>query len=342
MPKTDDPAFDDEFLRGAAYTEPSARERARRPGPLARLRARRAEKKRRRAMVEQWRSPEYRRKPWAAIAQVTVGVLVLSLAGGGLWWWNGRLQTAALDGGPVTGAGGTPALDPADPFAGSPAEGYANGEAGIGMPRPVAMKGLSKDDMALAYVHIQRMIVAANLDAGTLYKGKPDALAPLLQPAQRRDFTRNLDRKGDLDSRSWLTSFAPRTAEPATETIKVRGTVTARPAVDRGRPEVRVRTDHLFVYAVRPPGGGPAGTTRVVVRRISEISVYKEGPAVKFWLVNSSYSAAPSACDVQDGYVHVEYPGTGTEAAPTGPAVDPYDQSRRPAGKPGCRRASRT
>lgn len=79
----DEPVFDEEFVRSAAFTEPSASERARPPSRRERRRARRAagaDRFRRRRRGE----PSHRR----AVLQLIGGVLVLFAISFGLWWWN--------------------------------------------------------------------------------------------------------------------------------------------------------------------------------------------------------------------------------------------------------------
>ncbi|MFV2172869.1 hypothetical protein ACFHW2_34085 [Actinomadura sp. LOL_016] len=80
----DEPVFDEDFVRGAAFTEPSASERSRPPS----RRSRRAERRRGRAA----RPPRGRRfrRPGnrMAIAQLAGGILVLLAISVALWWWN--------------------------------------------------------------------------------------------------------------------------------------------------------------------------------------------------------------------------------------------------------------
>ncbi|QXJ24721.1 hypothetical protein AGRA3207_006103 [Actinomadura graeca] len=340
----DEPVFDDDFIRGAAFIEPSARERARAPGRIERVRARRAERRRHRARRRlgrarrrEFHEPSHR----GAVVQVIAGVLVLLLVSTGLWWWNRPGDPAALPAPPAivpvpAPTGGVP---PADPFAGSPAASYADGEAGLRMPGPRAMNGLSAADLALAYGRVRKLIAAANLDPGTVFGRSPDAFAALLHPGQRRDFRANLDRAGEGNTRGWLTSFAAGTAEQAAETVKVHGTATAGEASERGADGVLVKADHLFVYAVRSPGR-PETVIREVVRRVTEVFVHREGGTVRLWVTGTDTSSAPSACDYGDGFVHPLYPGT-PGGTPTGKPVDPYDQSGPVRRDQGCEQTVR-
>ncbi|MFC0037461.1 hypothetical protein [Actinomadura rayongensis] len=89
-----------------------------------------------------------------------------------------------------------------------------------------------------------------------------------------------------------MTAFVPGSAVSAAETVKVRGTISARRA---GAGVVRVRADHAYVYAVRAPHD--AGTVRrVVVRRVTVITIRRAGPGVVLRLERSSFSATGATC----------------------------------------------
>ncbi|WP_242885154.1 SCO2583/SCO2584 N-terminal domain-containing protein [Actinomadura litoris] len=340
----DGPVFDDDFVRSAAFTEPSARERAHVPGRRERWRARREERRSAPFGGELGREWGGRRSRWAlfrgsrhagyrdpghrkAVVQVISGVMVLLLISTALWWWNRPGDAGGAAGGaallPLPAP--TPGGAPADPFAGSPAADYADGEAGLQMPDPKAVNGLSAADMALAYVQVRKLLVAANLDPAVVFERRPDAFARLLEPRQRREFERSLDRKGPKNTRAWVTSFAAGSAERAADVVKVRGTVTAQKQRDQGTDGAKVKTDHLFVYAVRRPGS-PSTTMRVIVRRATEVFVHREGGRVRLRIIRTDSSTAPMACDFGDAFVHPTFPGT-PGAAPPGKPVDPYDLS---------------
>jgi hypothetical protein len=341
--------FTEDFVKGAAFTEPSARERARKPGPLKRARVRRAErraeKRRRRAMVAQWRDPKHRTKGLTkTMGSVLTGALIVAVIAALLW--NERGDAPWRRTAPTTGAGvpeaGVPIISADDPFEGSPAATYAVGDAGIEFPRAKAMNGLSADDMALAFVHVKRMVVAANLDPDTVFNRRPDALAELMPPEQRRDLRSSLkSRAPDRDSAFYFTSFAPKTAEQVGSVIKVHGTTKVRKTRQDGMRGVTVELDHIFVYPVRRPGK-PDTLMRVVVRRTSEVFVYREPSGVKFWLSASATQAAPVRCDSEDGFLRPVYADEVTgESQPTGAPVDPYDLSRG-QGADGCEAVTRT
>jgi hypothetical protein len=85
----DEPVFDEAFVRSAAFTEPSARERARPPSRRERRRTRRAARRALgaggpRLFRRRHREPSHRR----AVFQLIGGVLVLFAISIGVWWWK--------------------------------------------------------------------------------------------------------------------------------------------------------------------------------------------------------------------------------------------------------------
>lgn len=92
----DEPVFDDDFVRGATFTEPSARERARRPSRRERRRTRRAARRAGRpGGARFWRRRRYREPSHRmAVLQVIGGVLVLFAISFALWWWNSAPEDA--------------------------------------------------------------------------------------------------------------------------------------------------------------------------------------------------------------------------------------------------------
>ncbi|WP_433239253.1 hypothetical protein [Actinomadura nitritigenes] len=105
----DEPVFDEEFVRNAAFTEPSARERAQPPRRTRRWRSagrgagRPAGRLRGRLGVRAWRARRrYRGEPShrRAVIQVIGGVLVLVAISIALWWWQSGSRRSD-DGNPV-------------------------------------------------------------------------------------------------------------------------------------------------------------------------------------------------------------------------------------------------
>jgi hypothetical protein len=244
-----------------------------------------------------------------------------------------------------------PAGPPADPFAGSPAEGYADGKAGIVMPAARAVGQFSAAQVAAAYRDVRKLIVAANLNSRTLGGASPDAFARLLISQQRAWFTRHLDTMGasktgaSRSTRALVTSFAPNTTQFIGHTIKVHGTMRAQVAHDAGRTVLRIHVDTLFIYAVEPPGH-PADWMLVVNRNYGDVDFANwddPGGALEPWLrLWNAGGVSGARCDVVDGYIHPAFPsGPASKVQPTGQPVNPYNQSVRPSTK-GCRSTTGT
>ncbi|KAB2343280.1 SCO2583/SCO2584 N-terminal domain-containing protein [Actinomadura rudentiformis] len=351
-PDPDQPVFDEDFVKGAAFTEPSAQERGRAPGRLeqkrSRRRTRRAERKAEKLLYGGSPSGSGYRATGRtkAAAYVLIGAVLVAVVGGAVWEQTlkgdgsgsaPQISISELERSPGISTG--PSLNPADPFAGSPAASYADGEAGIEMPVPTAMNGLSASDLTSAYGLVKQTIAAANLEPRVVFKNETDPFTRLLQPDQRDDVRTSLKSKGDGNLRSWMSMFAPGTAEQVGTVIKVNGAVKASKATRQGNKGVLVKSDHNFVYAVQRPGK-PDTLMRVVVRRTHEIFLYREDGKVMFWQYESGRSPAPAECDTKDGYIHPSYPEDrgGEDVQPSGEPLDPYDMSRAPDYDRGCGR----
>jgi len=232
----------------------------------------------------------------------------------------------------------TPAYTTADPFAGSPAERYQDGAAGIVLPAAHRVGAYSAARVAAAYAQTKRLLVAANLNPATLHGGRPDAFARLLVRPQRAHFLRDLgktgvDRRGaSLSTRGWVTSFSPGTAFVGS-VIKVHGTMSATTATDNGWSVLRITFKYLFVYPVQRPGQ-PASRMRVVqtVLGSADFAQWTDpgGPLQPWWQLGPWLSAG-AFCDSADGYVHPDFPGSAPrKVQPSGAPVDPYNLSNPP------------
>jgi hypothetical protein len=231
-----------------------------------------------------------------------------------------------------------PAGPPADPFAGSPADGYADGQAGIVVPAAHALGSYPAAEVQAAYAETRKLLIAANLDPQTLHGGSPDALASLLTAQQRTIFVSGLDKIGadkqgyPLSTREWVTSFAPRSTQFVGSTIKVHGTMSASIAQDGGRDVLRVHADYLFVYAVEP-SYEPADWMRIVDRNYSKVDFATwddPGGQLEPWLRNAGGTAG-IRCGINDGFVHPDFPsGPPDKVKPSGAPINPYNQAAKP------------
>jgi hypothetical protein len=225
-------------------------------------------------------------------------------------------------------------VDPQHPFAGSPAQRYANGAAGIVPPKAKAVRGFSAKDVATAYKRAKKLLVAAHLDRPTLAGGRPDAFIRQLDADQRKEFVKDLDSRDESkNTRVWVTSFAPGQAELVGDVIKVNGSmraVSTKSYLAEGGRELEIRYEYRLVYAVRKPGD-PNKITRVLVHEKGVYSFYRFFAEEKgyFSIDGGTTSIAGAKCESTDGYVHPEYePTEVTEEE----AVDPYAANADPGG----------
>ncbi|MCP2340030.1 hypothetical protein [Actinomadura rupiterrae] len=315
------PPFDDDFIAGASISEPSARQRARRRPRLPRPPRRRPARSRRGASGE---TMSYLK----ASGLVGGAVVVLGAAATGMWWL-GRDDSPKPSSITLKLQSPTPSAAPSDPFAGSPAASYADGEAGIEMPAAKAMNGLTGTDVEAAYARIKRILVAADLDQATVYSGDTKPLAGALDPEEAKALPSH---------RAWMTAFAPGSAVAATGTVKVHGTVVP----SAGKDGLTVKTDHNFVYAVHPPNR-PDLVQRVIVRRSAVFTATREGGDVRVWMNESGRSAAPAPCAAKDDWIRPTFRGDpsggGTD---TNRPEDPYDMSKPPTYDNACHSVIRT
>ncbi|MEU7891654.1 hypothetical protein AB0B45_02190 [Nonomuraea sp. NPDC049152] len=219
------------------------------------------------------------------------------------------------------------------PFDGSKAEKYAEGVAGIVLPKAKAMGGLSKKEVAKGLKRAKALLAAAYLDRAALMGGKPKAFVAALDPAQRADFRKHLDLRGKevYNSRDALASFAPKTAELVTDVIKTNGRIT----LAKDRHGVLVKVNHVFVYAVQRPGA-PDTAMRLVVHAKGEVLLQRVGGRVTTWARLYRDGATPARCDVDDGFIHPFYDDSApdtTSKRSDEPPSDPYDLDEKPTRK---------
>ncbi|MFF9211282.1 MULTISPECIES: hypothetical protein [unclassified Streptomyces] len=231
---------------------------------------------------------------------------------------------------PESAAPARPTLD--RPFAGSPAERWADGEAGIVPPAARAIGVHSKARVAKALEQTKTLLVDGSLDPATLRGERPaEALSVIdpLQPGLRDRLETSLRRPDrDHDPVALFSRFDPREVRLVGTVVKTRGRMTVGPG-EHGA--VRIHADYSFVYPVVRTDGSTE-VTRTVVRRVLDVDLYDPSryrvtPGT-IAVTRFDESAGNSACDVDDGYLHPEFPSAGPSGAPpTGPEVDPYDRS---------------
>jgi hypothetical protein len=298
-----------------------------------------------------------RRRRWrrGQLAAALVAVTLLLVAGGLVWLRFGH-STGSPDGSaPVTDTalgsilgtiapGDLFAGAAADPFLGTPANGWADGPAGIVAPPAEPVGGFTAAQVAAAYATTGELVTAASLDGQTLLGGPPAALERLLTAGQRATFKAGLDAKGlgkdgrPLSTRSWVASFAPGTAQLDSGVIKVSGTMDAVAVTESGRQVLRVEVNYAFVYAVEPPHN-TTDWTRVVTSQSGSVDFARwDDPhgALEPWDKTVVDPLSGVACGPADGYIHPAYPSDGsTTAEQSRLVIQPYSRAVPPASA-GC------
>jgi hypothetical protein len=228
---------------------------------------------------------------------------------------------------------------PADPFAGTPANDWSDGAAGIVLPAAKPIGGFTRDQVKFAYQRTRKLLIAADLNSTTLLGGAPTAFASLLTAGDRTWFLNGLNKKGvdkqgyPLNTRGMVMSFPPGKAQLVSDVIKVHGVMHAHAAVVKaGYSVLDVDVDYIFVYAIEPPHN-PASWMRIVNEVDWTLSFGNwAGAATTFEpsiSTNRVGGVAGALCGMTDGYQHPDYPDNpASEAQPTdspsGTPVDPY------------------
>jgi hypothetical protein len=242
---------------------------------------------------------------------------------------------------------------PADPFTGTPADHWADGAAGITLPAARAIGSYTAAQVKFAYETTRKLLIAADLNPGTLLGGPPVAFTDLLTKPQRTEFLAGLNKTGldkqgaSVSTRGEVMSFAPGSTELIGTVVKVRGTMHARAGKDSsGYNVLDVNVDYIFVYPVQPPRQ-PTEWMRVVAKATWTILFGDwQGAATSFepWVEFDGFVAGIK-CGTKDGYVHPDYPanasaGSQPSASPSGTPVDPYAMGSVAAG--GCQATTGT
>ena len=146
-----------------------------------------------------WQEKKSRRGLWGVLGvAVAVAVAVVAVKpslvpgdpfggnssdGGGAVASALPVETAAPTAAPSAEAPEIPTLD--DPFAGSPAKRWADGAAGIVVPKAKAVGGRSAAKTEQALELTKKLLVASNLDPATLRGERPEAALDVLDPVQK-------------------------------------------------------------------------------------------------------------------------------------------------------------
>ena len=250
---------------------------------------------------------------------------------------------------PLTQSDGSPA----DPFASTPADSWADGAAGIVIPAAKPVGPFSAAQVATAYATVKKLLTADLLDKKTILGGPPTAYAQFLTTQQRSQFLAGLNTRGTqkngepLSTRRWVVSFAPGSAELIGSVLKVHGGMTAQAIHESGTVVLAINVDYIVTYPIEPPGQ-PSDWMRVVAHQYGLFAFAPwddPGGPLEPW-DQTIVGTAGDQCGSTDGYLHPDYPSlrlTPGAAGTPGPTVNPYaPPTREPSGSPACGGAANT
>jgi hypothetical protein len=318
------------------------------------------------SLQEAHRRATRRRRWWAILGLPVAAVLAVVamrpslLPGDPLGAGEAEAAVSPLPAETVAPTGAPAAVDPQAPtlerpFAGSPALRWADGAAGIVVPKAAPVGTLSTAQVEKALQRSRKLLIDANLDPATLRGERPRAALAAIEPRQKDLLTLLNTALGKPDKAhdplSMFSRFDPRHLRLVGGVVKTRGRMTFKAGE---HASVVVHADYTFVYPVtRVDADASTEVARTIVRRVLDLEFsdprkYVVTPG-RITVVRYDRDVGNSACDVYDGFLHPSFSTAGasdepTGAAPSGPTADPYDRSRELSenGEKACGVVSRT
>lgn len=168
---------------------------------------------------------------------------------------GGRALGIWGDDGPVATPGPSPMpAEPVDPFAGTPAEDFAEGADGIVLPEAEPIGDFTADEVAEALELVRDALIAARLDPAMLVKHDGDVLLDRLAPGQRQTVVAAFE-SGDFGR------FATQIADnavlaPAEPRVHGRLSYEITTAGAFDTPILQVVSRFVWVYAFEPVEDG--------------------------------------------------------------------------------------
>lgn len=255
---------------------------------------RRAEKAARAERPKRVRRPR-RRLPAGRARTVTAVALVVALLVGASWW-----SLRERDG---SGPGPWSGVDLARPFAGTPVEGWADGEAGVVVPRAEAFGEFTADRVAAAYERVRWAVVTSRLDRRVVEGHDVEPFLGLLAPDLQDHMRPLFDGRHDVEAglvvtrvaREWpLLPVAP----------KVSGSMRAE-AGKAGELVVHTNYAVAYAFATAEPGRLTGPMDIVALDRVRMTYVVRSGPTFRdgshgLWTGESSGFRYSMSCEAAD------------------------------------------
>jgi hypothetical protein len=204
---------------------------------------------------KQRRRVRTRRRKWGTGRKVAVLVSVVLLLAGVVAGINyivdtftaDRLTPAAAPAAPVPAA--TPTRRIMGPFEGSPAANYAEGAAGVVMPRATKIAEWSAADVGRDLAAVKSALIASHLDHRVLVSRDTSAFLAMLAPADRSQVRKDF---ANPKTRGYVVEIAPGT-KLLPDQPRVAGKTTIAAASDQGGRHLEIVTNYVWVYPFDAP-----------------------------------------------------------------------------------------
>lgn len=199
----------------------------------------------------------------------TIGaVLLVAALLVGVSWWSGFGQDPARDA--LSG------VDLDRPFAGTPAEGWADGEAGVVAPAAQPVGEFSAEQVAQAYERVRRAVITARLDRRVVQDHDVEPFLGLLAPDLQDHMRPLFDGRKDTEA-----SLVVTRVDQGWRLLPVAPKVTGSMRAEAGGPgELFVHTNYVIAYAfaTAEPGALTGPMDIVAVSRAETSYVLRSGP----------------------------------------------------------------
>ncbi|MEU7756646.1 hypothetical protein AB0B57_22800 [Micromonospora sp. NPDC049101] len=245
-----------------------------------------------------------------------------------LAWQGINLARDESNSRPVDGSGNA-----LGPFAGTPAETFAVGEAGITLPTARAVAPFTAPQVADALTKVKQALIHGRLEPSML-AGDPAKFIALLAPDGRHQIDKHFVAGDNLDYATRIDPAADPRFDPAAG-IRVSGTMEYRSVTDDGVRNLEITTRFLWVYpfALPRPQALSPGTALVTIR--DEVVWQVPHPddvlatSAGLWLTSTDVNVLNATCAaILRGMIDLEI---GFEMGlPGGSTTDIYDPRWNP------------
>lgn len=223
-------------------------------------------------------------------------------------------------------------------FDSGPSADYQVGSDGVVLPTVRRTDHFSVSQVLQALESAKAYVIASSLNPDVVFNDQTHPVRRLLNPAQQAQFDRSVDRPaadGRHEATGWMVRFDPGKVALADPRIRVDGTISVTETND---DELRVVTDHTFVYALQPVITGPSAGKRkkaapmlFTVRRELQMSFDRSAlEASQVTLVASAAEAGPQSCTTDDtAFFQPRFPATaGNDDPATSGGTNPYNHNK--------------